>query len=111
VLNSATGPRTRLWERRRTDDDYLQLRVGTSELDSAVVLTDPDEDEHKREVTWKVADAPTAIPLKQHGVIGFAGPGDMVRAMGRWAVGQLATLHSPNDVQIYVLTDASGQGC
>uniref|UniRef100_UPI0010306857 FtsK/SpoIIIE domain-containing protein n=1 Tax=Streptomyces otsuchiensis TaxID=2681388 RepID=UPI0010306857 len=109
LLNAATGPRTRLWERRRTDDDYLLLRVGTSELDSAVVLTDPDEDEHKREVTWKVADAPTGIPLKEHGVIGFAGPGDMVRGMGRWAVGQLAALHSPNDVQIYILTDSTGQ--
>ena len=28
VLSIATGPRRRLWERRRTDPDYLLLRVG-----------------------------------------------------------------------------------
>ncbi|MGW0981692.1 FtsK/SpoIIIE domain-containing protein [Streptomyces xiamenensis] len=109
VLSAATGPRTRLWERRRTDEDHLLLRVGTAELDSAVVLTDPEQDEHRREVTWRIADAPVTIPLAEHGVVGFAAPGDMARAMGRWAVGQLAVLHSPLDVQFYVLTDSGGQ--
>ncbi|MGW3295004.1 FtsK/SpoIIIE domain-containing protein [Streptomyces xiamenensis] len=109
VLSAATGPRTRLWERRRTDEDHLLLRVGTAELDSTVVLTDPEQDEHRREVTWRIADAPVTIPLARHGVVGFAAPGDMARSMGRWAVGQLAVLHSPLDVQFYVLTDNSGQ--
>lgn len=105
VLSAATGPRTRLWERRRTDDDHLLLRVGTSALDSEIVLTDPEQDEHKREVTWKITDAPVTVSLSTHGVVGFAAPRDMVRSMGRWAVGQLAVLHSPVDVQLYVLTD------
>ena len=30
--------------------------------------------------------------------------------MGRWMLAQAAVLHRPNDVQIYVLTDASGAG-
>ena len=30
VLNTATGPRTRLWERRRGDADHLLIRVGTA---------------------------------------------------------------------------------
>ena len=42
VLSIASGPRRRLWERRRTDPDYLLLRVGTADLPSAVELTDPD---------------------------------------------------------------------
>ncbi|GAA1903469.1 FtsK/SpoIIIE domain-containing protein [Streptomyces sodiiphilus] len=109
VLNAATGPRTRLWERRRTDEDHLLLRVGTCSIDSEVELTDPEQDDHKRKVLWKVPDAPVTIPLQRHGVVGFAAPGDMARALGRWAVAQLAVLHSPNDVQVCVLTDAGGQ--
>jgi S-DNA-T family DNA segregation ATPase FtsK/SpoIIIE len=40
-LSIASGPRRRLWERRRADADYLLLRVGTADLPSAVELTDP----------------------------------------------------------------------
>ncbi|QNA73942.1 cell division protein FtsK [Streptomyces sp. So13.3] len=109
VLNTATGPRTRLWERRRSDTDHLLLRVGTAKLPSEVVLDDPEQDEHRRQVAWEIDDAPVAVELRRLGVVGFAAPGDSVRAMGRWAVAQAAALHSPMDVQFYVLTDASGQ--
>ncbi|GGV26858.1 FtsK/SpoIIIE domain-containing protein [Streptomyces spectabilis] len=107
VLALGTGPRTRLWERRRTDADHLLLRFGTGRLPSDVVLDDPEQDEHKRQVTWTIEDAPVALPLKQLGVIGLAGPGDSAAALGRWAVGQTAALHSPMDVQFYVLTENS----
>src|SRR5579859_5478059 len=43
------------------------------------------------------------------GVLGVAGPGDAPRAIGRWLVAQAATMHSPNDLQICVLTDAHSQ--
>ncbi|SBT88571.1 DNA segregation ATPase FtsK/SpoIIIE, S-DNA-T family [Streptomyces sp. DI166] len=110
VLSLGTGPRTRLWERRRTDRDHLLLRVGTGQLPSEVVLDDPEQDDHKREVTWKIEDAPVALNLRGLGVIGMAGPGDSARAMGRWAVAQTAALHSPMDVQFYVLSEQSAQG-
>jgi DNA segregation ATPase FtsK/SpoIIIE, S-DNA-T family len=109
VLSIASGPRRRLWERRRTDPDYLLLRMGTADLPSAVELTDPTRDEHRRQVVWEVPDAPVTIPLRQRGVLGVAGPGDTPRAVGRWLVAQAAVLHSPTDLQICVLTDASGQ--
>jgi len=109
VLSIASGPRRRLWERRRTDPDYLQLRVGTAELPSAVELTDPEQDEHRRQVFWTIPDAPVTIPLTERGVVGIGGPADTPRAIGRWLVAQAATQHSPNDLQIYVLTDSSGQ--
>jgi S-DNA-T family DNA segregation ATPase FtsK/SpoIIIE len=111
VLSIASGPRRRLWERRGTDPDYLLLRVGTADLPSAVELTDPTADEHHRRLFWLIADAPVTIPLAERAVMGVAGPGDVPRAVGRWLVGQLATLHSPDDVQICVLTDSSGQAC
>ncbi|MFF9125766.1 FtsK/SpoIIIE domain-containing protein [Streptomyces sp. NPDC014889] len=105
VLAFATGPRTRLWERRRTDADHLLIRVGTGRVRSEVVLDDPEQDEHKREVTWRIEDSPVALPLKDLGVVGIAGPGDSAQALGRWAVAQTAVLHSPMDVQFYVLTE------
>ena len=109
VLSMSTGPRTRLWERRRTDADHLVLRVGTGQLPSEVVLDDPEQDDHKREVTWKIQDAPVTLPLRERGVVGIAGPGDSAQSIGRWIVAQSAVLHSPLDVQFYVLTENSAQ--
>ena len=109
VLSIASGPRRRLWERRRTDPDYLLLRLGTAGLPSAVELTDPAADEHRRRLHWLIADAPVTVPLAERGVAGLAGPGDVARAAGRWLVTQVAGLHSPEDVQVCVLTGASGQ--
>ncbi|MFD9204692.1 FtsK/SpoIIIE domain-containing protein [Streptomyces sioyaensis] len=110
IWANATGPRTRLWERRRSDADHLLLRVGTGRLSSAVVLDDPEQDDHRRQVTWDIADTPVALHLGRLGVIGFAGPDDTARSLARWAVTQTAALHSPLDVQFYVLTEAHGDG-
>ncbi|MYS24377.1 DNA segregation ATPase FtsK/SpoIIIE, S-DNA-T family [Streptomyces sp. DvalAA-14] len=109
VLNTATGPRTRLWERRRGDADHLLIRVGTAKVPSEVVLDDPQQEEHRRKVTWQIDDAPVALELRRLGVIGFAAPGEASRALGRWAVAQAAALSSPMDVQFYVLTEQSGR--
>ncbi|GLY98645.1 FtsK/SpoIIIE domain-containing protein [Actinoplanes sp. NBRC 103695] len=105
----ATGPRRRLWERRRRDEDHLLLRVGGGDLPAEVALDDPEQDEHRRTVHWTIPDVPVALSLRDYGVIGFAGPGDSARALGGWAVLQAAVLHSPIDVQITVLTDAAGR--
>ena len=109
VASIASGPRRRLWERRRTDPDYLLLRLGTADLPSAVELTDPAADEHRRNRYWLIPDAPVTIPLAGRGVAGIAGPGDVPQAAGRWLVAQVAALHSPQDVQVCVLTGTAGQ--
>jgi S-DNA-T family DNA segregation ATPase FtsK/SpoIIIE len=109
VLSIASGPRRRLWERRRSDPDYLLLRAGTAGLPSDVELTDPTRDEHRRQLFWLIADAPVTIPLTERAVLGVAGPGDLPRAAGRWLVAQVAALHSPEDVQVCVLTDSAGR--
>ena len=109
VLSIASGPRRRLWERRRADPDYLLLRLGTADLPSAVELTDPTRDEHRRRRFWLIPDAPVTVPLAEQGVAGIAGPGDVPRSVGRWLVTQVASLHSPEDVQVCVLTGAEGQ--
>jgi S-DNA-T family DNA segregation ATPase FtsK/SpoIIIE len=109
VLSIASGPRRRLWERRRTDPDYLLLRAGTADLPSAVELTDPGADEHRRRQFRLIPDTPVTIPLTERAVVGVAGPAHASRATGRWLVAQIATFHSPQDVQVCVLTDSSGQ--
>ena len=111
VLMIASGPRRRLWERRRTDPDYLLLRAGTADLPSAVMLEDPAKDDHTRQVYWRILDAPVTIPLRDRGVLGVAGPREAPRAIGRWLVAQAAALHSPQDLQLYILTDATGEAC
>jgi S-DNA-T family DNA segregation ATPase FtsK/SpoIIIE len=109
VLGIATGPRKRLWERRRSDPDYLLLRVGTADLPSQVQLTDPSQDEHRRRRYWLIPDAPVTISLSERPVAGVAGQADLPKAAGRWLAAQIAVLHSPEDVQLTILTDAAGQ--
>ncbi|WP_431035841.1 FtsK/SpoIIIE domain-containing protein [Streptomyces sp. P6-2-1] len=107
VLGLATGPRARLWERRRTDPDHLLLRFGTGTLPSTVVVDDPATDEHERAAPQALTDVPVTLPLAALGVIGVAGP--RARAIARWSVAQLAALHSPLDVRVLVLTEPAAR--
>src|SRR5262249_32274945 len=99
VLTIAAGPRRRLWEPRRSDPAFRLLGVGAADLPSGVELRDPTRDEHRQQVVWDIAGAPVAIPLRECGVIGIAGPDAAPRAIGRWLLAQTAVLHSPHDVQ------------
>ena len=105
----AIGPRTRLWERRRDDPDYLALRVGLQELPSQIKLEDPGQLSHRRKVEWSVPDAPVTISLAERGVVGIAGRPELARPVAAWMVAQAAILHSPRDLQLYVLSGSSGQ--
>jgi S-DNA-T family DNA segregation ATPase FtsK/SpoIIIE len=105
VLLTVVGPRRRLWERRTGDPDFLELRAGTADVPSEVVLTDPTQDEHRREVRWSALDVPITVPLRTHGVLGVAG-GDRARAVAAWMVAQTVALHSPEDLQLYLLAGA-----
>lgn len=109
VLLFATGPRARLWERRRTDPDWLLTRVGTADVPSEVTLNDPGREEHERVRHWTAADAPVAIPLARVGVTGVAGPGDVRQRVAAWMVAQVVTSHSPSDVSLVVLSEPAAQ--
>ncbi|MEU8993777.1 FtsK/SpoIIIE domain-containing protein [Streptomyces caniferus] len=104
VVLTAVGPRRRLWERRMNDADFLEMRIGTADLDSDVVLLDPTKDEHRRQDPWTAYDVPVTVPLREHHVMGIAGQGQAARAVARWTVAQAAVLHSPRDLQIHLLT-------
>ncbi|MDP9820637.1 FtsK/SpoIIIE domain-containing protein [Nocardioides massiliensis] len=105
ALLIATGPRVRLWERRTDDPDYLSLRIGIGDLESEVVVEDPEQLEHKRKTIRTAYDVPVTVPLRERGVVGIAGGGDLPRRIASWFVAQIAVLQSPRDSQVYVLTD------
>ena len=111
ALGIASGPRRRLWERRRADPDYLLLRIGTADLPVPVELAGSGHERsgRRRTVVRSVPDALVTVPVSECGVVGVAGPGDCARAVGRWLTASAAILHSPNDLRIYLLTDDSGR--
>jgi S-DNA-T family DNA segregation ATPase FtsK/SpoIIIE len=111
ALGIASGPRRRLWERRRADPDYLLLGVATADLPVPVEVAGPGRERsgRRRTVVRSVPDALVTVPLAECGVLGVAGPGDSARALCRWLVASAALLHSPNDLRIYLLTDDAGR--
>ncbi|MBV9141680.1 MAG: hypothetical protein JO115_12310, partial [Pseudonocardiales bacterium] len=109
VLLTAVGPRSRLWERRREDLDYLLVRLGTGDLPSQVVLDDPTREEHRRALPWTALDVPVTVGLRECGVLGIAAAAHTARALARRVLAQTAVLHSPHDLQVYLLTDAGGR--
>src|SRR5829696_9363471 len=108
VLVTALGPRRRLWERRRWDSDRLLLRLGTARLPSSIELTGGARND--RPERPMLEDVPVTVPLADAGgVFGVAGPHREVHSAARWLVAQAAVLHSPRDLQIFVLTDGQGR--
>ncbi len=107
----AAGPGGRLWERRRSDPDFLVLRVGTVDQPSLIEVEDPAREEHQRQLRWNVPDLPLGLDVVGRGVVGVVGDDGTARAVTRWLVAQAAALHSPRDLRVEVLTDRAGQSC
>ncbi len=102
TMLTALGPRPRLWERRRDDDDLLDLRLGLADQPARV------EAEGDLAEGWTTARAvPVVVPLREAGVLGIAGDRRRAQALARWVVVQAATWHSPRDLQVVVLAESS----
>ena len=109
ALLIATGPRSRLWERRRGDSDYLVLRVATANLPSEVRLSYAEASQEPRGVVSQAIDAPVTVSLIGQGVIGLAGRRERIAPLAAWMTAQVAVLHSPRDVRLYILSDEGGR--
>ncbi|WP_313409644.1 FtsK/SpoIIIE domain-containing protein [Aeromicrobium sp.] len=105
VLLFATGPRSRLWERRRWDPDFLELRLGTSDLQSDVIVKDPTREQHEGPLRWTAPDVPVMVPLASTAVLGVCGTQDECLTTTSWLVAQVAALHSPTDASVWIFTD------
>ncbi|HET6857951.1 MAG TPA: type VII secretion protein EccCa, partial [Streptomyces sp.] len=104
---------TRLWERRASDEDFAEVRMGVGDQRIAMKLTPlstkPVEDleplsAHALRSFTKaystVRDQPIAIYLRAWSKVLFRGDEDEIRALVRGLLGQLAVFHSPDDLWI-----------
>lgn len=107
ILLRATGPRADLWERRPSDPDWLELRVGTADLASDVILQDPQRPRHEERLRWTAPDVPVTVPLATLGVVGVSGA--QRDRVAPWLAAQAAALHSPAELEMVLIMDP-GQG-
>ena len=110
LLLTATGPRPRLWERRRDDPDALQLRLGLGTVPARVEVRTtgtagrPEAIEHP-----PLHAVPVAVSLAEAGVVGLAGPRSRVLPLARFVTAQLAGWHSPRHLSLVVLCAEPGR--
>ena len=105
LLLQAVGPGQVLWQRRRSDPDYLALRIGVADRPSRITVQDRTrkETDAPREPDM-LGDVPVPLPMRDLPVVGACGDPSAVDAVSRWLVGQAAALHAPRDLQVVVLT-------
>jgi S-DNA-T family DNA segregation ATPase FtsK/SpoIIIE len=111
----------RLWERRPGHDDFGRVRIGLggqrATLDLVPPSTKPIEDLEPLSAislrrfsqTWRtVTGVPTSVGLRSFTTVEFAGDLDPSLSLVRSVIGQLATLHSPDELRVAVLTVEEG---
>lgn len=99
LVRAARGPRRRLWERRPSDDDFLDVRVGLADQPSRVAVAGDTAPPAPH-----LPDVPVTVPLLEAGSLGVAGPAAQATGVARTLLFQIATLHSPGDVRIVVVS-------
>ncbi|MCI3932793.1 type VII secretion protein EccCb [Streptomyces sp. AN091965] len=105
----------RLWERRRADADFLDVRVGTGDVPAqdivigqnsgSGVLTPPDpfmlNEARALQARFTVApDFPLTVPLDRAGNVSVIGDRDGVLRVARALLVQTAVTHAPDDVAL-----------
>jgi DNA segregation ATPase FtsK/SpoIIIE, S-DNA-T family len=110
------GPASRVWERRPTDADFAQIRFGLGPQQLATPLIAPQSGpvdgleplaQHAvgtfLRTHSEVEDLPLAVSLRAFYHLTLSGERDSVYGTARAVLGQLATLHSPEDLVIAVV--------
>ncbi|MEU6678195.1 FHA domain-containing protein [Streptomyces sp. NPDC046925] len=91
LLLTALGPGPRLWERGPGHPEALAVRLGT------VDRTAPDE-------RGLLPAVPVTVSLREAGALGLAGPRGRLTGLARAVVAQLAAMHSPDALEIVLLS-------
>ena len=90
-----------LWERGAADADFLELRVGVSDLSLR----------SRADRQPSIAPAlPVTVPLREVGVLALAGSEARTTALARWLVVQACILHSPSDLMVAAAVPAEQTG-
>lgn len=105
----------RLWERRPTDHDFGEIRLGTGTQRLAVKIapmqTKPVEDLEPLcaralrrfiHAYTTIPDQPVALYLRGFARVTLRGDADAARALARALLAQLVTFHSPDDLRVVV---------
>lgn len=100
VLRVAQRRAPTLWERRRSDDDALVVRLGLGPVDSHVPVTG---DERPVDPP-RLRAAPVLLSFSDHPVVGLVGRRAAVVATAGAVVGRWCVAHSPLDVRVLVVT-------
>jgi len=111
-LEERIRERSRLWERRPEDPDFLSVRVGKGQRPFSATLQIPPLDandsflaevEQFKEDFTSVQDMPRSISLTKVKSLGITGRRQEVAALVRGLVCQIATHHAPSDVRIFCI--------
>ncbi|MEU6275519.1 FHA domain-containing protein [Streptomyces populi] len=91
LLLTALGPGPRLWERGPGHPEALTVRLGTADR------TAPDG-------SGLLPVVPVTAGLREAGSLGLAGPRARLSGLARSVVAQLAALHSPDTLEIVLIS-------
>ncbi|MEU5061474.1 MULTISPECIES: FHA domain-containing protein [unclassified Streptomyces] len=97
LLLTALGPGPRLWERGPEHPEALAVRLGTDDR------TSPDR-------TGLLPGVPVTVGLREAGALGLAGPRARLSGVARSVVAQLAALHSPDVLEIVLVSTDRSRG-
>ncbi len=116
LLSLARSPE-RLWERRRDDEDYMRVRLGTGEADvrsfrragedNALQLTDEFMQAELELVEQRfsvVREMPICIDLTLTGNVSVVGDREFTERVARVLLSRVATLCSPEDASLALVT-------
>ncbi|MFE9649712.1 FHA domain-containing protein [Streptomyces sp. NPDC006365] len=91
LLLAALGPGPRLWERGPEHPETLAVRLGTADRSA------PDG-------SGLLPAVPVTTGLREVGALGVAGPRPRLSGLARAVVAQLVALHSPDSLEIVLLS-------
>ncbi|OFE18023.1 hypothetical protein BA895_12800 [Humibacillus sp. DSM 29435] len=92
----------RLWQRTPGDPDDLVVRLGSADLEARATVTG-----EPTSPTPTCHDVPVTCDLADAGVVGVAGPRERVLAVAGSMLAQLCVWHSPQRVDLVLLTTSA----
>jgi S-DNA-T family DNA segregation ATPase FtsK/SpoIIIE len=108
LADIAIAPTARLWERRLTDPDAVEVRIGVGDADLDVSFEGKRLREDGIDVPIGVSPSPIVVNLAA-GPVGIAGPRAITAGLARSMLVQLAVTRSPRDLDIVVLCEDGGE--
>ncbi|WP_344411285.1 FtsK/SpoIIIE domain-containing protein, partial [Streptomyces viridochromogenes] len=96
LLLTALGPGPRLWERAPGHPEALTVRLGTADRAA------PDG-------SGLLPAVPVTADLREAGALGLAGPRERLAGLTRAVLAQLAALHSPDTLEIVLVSADRGR--